>query len=113
MAKIKKVSLKKQKQAPFFLKGTYFRVTIKKLLLSSIFLPKGITSMFDTILFIVALIVILFFIVQFVCKRKQTSNKKTSVEPMNYAEEDSNSYTSWSESASDHDGDGDADADGR
>lgn len=71
--------------------------------------------MFDTVLFIVALIVILFFIVQFVFKRKQTLNKKTSVEPMNYAEEDSNSYTSWSESASnhDHDGDGDADADGR
>lgn len=71
--------------------------------------------MFDTVLFIVALIVILFFIVQFVFKRKQTSNKKTSVEPMNYAEEDSNSYTSWSESASnhDHDGDGDADGDGR
>ena len=71
--------------------------------------------MFDTVLFIVALIVILFFIVQFVFKRKQTSNKKTSVEPMNYAEEDSNSYTSWSETASnhDHDGDGDADGDGR
>ena len=73
--------------------------------------------MFDTVLFIVALIVILFFIVQFVFKRKQTSNKKTSVEPMNYAEEDSNSYTSWSESASNHDhdddGDGDADGDGR
>jgi len=79
--------------------------------------------MFDTVLFIVALIVILFFIVQFVFKRKQTSNKKTSVEPMNYAEEDSNSYTSWSETASNHDhdgdgdgdsgGDGDADGDGR
>ncbi|MBU3570538.1 hypothetical protein IUJ58_05415 [Priestia aryabhattai] len=71
--------------------------------------------MFDTVLFIVALIVILFFIVQFVFKRKQASNKKTSVEPMNYTEEDSNSYTSWSESASnhDHDGDGNADADGR
>jgi hypothetical protein len=67
--------------------------------------------MFDTVLFIVALIVILFFIVQFVFKRKQTSNKKTSVEPMNYAEEDANSYTSWSESASKHDSDGDSDSD--
>lgn len=68
--------------------------------------------MFDTVLFIVALIVILFFIVQFVFKRKQTSNKKTSVEPMNYAEEDSNSYTSWSETASNHDHDGDGDSRG-
>ena len=68
--------------------------------------------MFDTVLFIVALIVILFFIVQFVFKRKQTSNKKTSVEPMNYAEEDSNSYTSWSETASNHEHDGDGDSGG-
>ena len=31
---------------------------------------------------------------------------------MNYAEEDSNSYTSWSESASNHDHDGDGDGNG-